>query len=76
VTGADGPAVRGRIATELADGGVDPARASVVVTPAIAGWGEPIQVTVTVTERPSIPFLGAWEIPLTASFTTRSEVTR
>jgi hypothetical protein len=76
VSGGDGPSVRSRIATELEDGGLDPAIASVSVTPSAAGWGEPIRVRVEVPAEARIPFLGAWSVPLSAEFVTRSEVTR
>ena len=75
VAGEDGAAVRDRIATELRDGGVDPARATVSVEPAVASWGEPIRVTVSVEAQASIPFLGSWPVPLRSEFVTRSEVT-
>ena len=75
VAGADTPAVRGRIAAELQDGGIEPGRAAVLVQPTVAGWGEPIRVRVAVEERASIPFLGSWSLPLEAEFVTRSEVT-
>ena len=76
VVGGDGASVRSRIATELRDGGVDPADASVSVRPAVAGWGEPIVVSISMNERADIAFLGSWAVPLEATFTTRSEVTR
>lgn len=75
VAGEDGPSVRDRIATELRDGGVDPTRAVVSVDPAVASWGDPIRVTVSVDAQASIPFLGSWPVPLRAEFVTRSEVT-
>jgi Flp pilus assembly protein TadG len=75
VDGQDDQAVRDRIALELRDGGLDPATASVTVTPAIAGWGDPITVTVSITSRASIPFLGGWDVPMSSDFVTRSEVT-
>lgn len=75
VAGADTPGVRSRIAEELSDGGIDPGGASVVVAPSVAGWGEPIRVRVAIAERASVPFLGAWSVPLEAEFVTRSEVT-
>lgn len=75
VAGGDGPAVRQRIADELAGGGLDPAAAAVVVEPAVAGWGEPIRVRVELTESASIPFIGSWPVALGAEFVTRSEVT-
>jgi hypothetical protein len=75
VVGADTSAVRERIATELRDGGIDPSRATVIVEPAIANWGEPIRVSVSVDARASIPFLGSWPVPLKREFVTRSEVT-
>ena len=74
VAGEDGPAVRDRIATELRDGGVDPGRAAVSVVPAVASWGEPIRVTVSVDAQASIPFIGSWPVPLRGEFVTRSEV--
>jgi Flp pilus assembly protein TadG len=76
VSGGDAASVRVRIATELADGGIDPGRAHVAVEPAVAGWGEPIRVRVAIDERASIPFIGSWAVPLEAEFVTRSEVTR
>ena len=75
VDGQDDQAVRDRIAVELRDGGLDPATASVSVTPAIAAWGDPIIVTVSINSRASIPFLGSWDVPMSSDFTTRSEVT-
>jgi Flp pilus assembly protein TadG len=75
VAGEDGASVRDRIATELRDGGVDPARAIVSVEPAVASWGEPIRVTVSVDAQAAIPFLGTWPVPLRSEFVTRSEVT-
>jgi Flp pilus assembly protein TadG len=75
VDGQDDQAVRDRIALELRDGGLDPATASVSVTPAIAAWGDPITVTVSISSRASIPFLGSWDVPMSSDFVTRSEVT-
>lgn len=75
VVGADTATVRERIAAELRDGGIDPSRATVVVEPAIADWGEPIRVSVSVNAQASIPFLGSWPVPLKGEFVTRSEVT-
>ena len=75
VIGGDGPSVRERIATELADGGVDPGRATFVVEPALAAWGEPIRVRVEIRDVAVIPFLGNWPVPLGGEFVTRSEVT-
>jgi len=75
VVGGDGSVVRERIATELRDGGVDPSRATVLVVPSLADWGEPIRVSVTIDAQASIPFLGTWAVPLRGEFVTRSEVT-
>ena len=75
VDGQDDQAVRDRIDLELRDGGLDPATASISVTPAIAAWGDPITVTVSITSRASIPFLGGWDVPMSSDFVTRSEVT-
>ena len=75
VDGQDDQAVRDRIALELRDGGLDPASASISVTPAIAAWGDPITVTGSITSRASIPFLGGWDVPMSSDFVTRSEVT-
>ena len=75
VAGADTAAVQGRIATELRDGGLDPARVQVSVEPSVADWGEPIRVRLVTDEDASIPFLGTWAIPLSSEFVTRSEVT-
>lgn len=75
VAGADTAAVDERIATELRDGGLDPARVQVIVEPAVADWGEPIRVRLATDEDASIPFLGTWAIPLSSEFVTRSEVT-
>ncbi len=75
VIGADGPSVRSRITTELANGGLDPLTIRVSVTPASAAWGEQLRVRLTVTEHADIPFLGSWTLPLAAEFVTRSEVT-
>ncbi|MEJ7803612.1 MAG: TadE/TadG family type IV pilus assembly protein [Candidatus Limnocylindria bacterium] len=75
VIGGDGVSVRQRVATELTDGGIDAARAVVIVEPALAGWGEPIRVRVEIAEQAAIPFLGDWAVPLSGEFITRSEVT-
>jgi TadE-like protein len=75
VVGEDSAAVRERIATELRDGGIDPARARVTVEPAIADWGAPIRVIVSIDAQAAIPFLGTWPVPLKGEFVTRSEVT-
>jgi hypothetical protein len=75
VVGADTAAVRERIATELRDGGVDPSRATVIVEPAVADWGDPIRISVSVDAQAAIPFLGSWSVPLKGEFVTRSEVT-
>jgi hypothetical protein len=76
VGGGDSSLVRTRIATELSDGGLDPDRAKVTVEPAVAAWGEPIRVRISVQEQAAIPFAGSWAVPLDAEFVTRSEVTR
>jgi hypothetical protein len=75
VIGGDGASVRERIASELADGGIDPSRAVILVQPAVAGWGEPIRVRVEVAEQAGIPFVGSWAVPLSGEFVTRGEVT-
>jgi len=75
VDGQDDQAVRDRISLELQDGGLDPATATVTVTPVIAAWGQPISVHISITSRASIPFLGGWDVPMSSDFTTRSEVT-
>lgn len=75
VAGADTPSVDERIATELRDGGLDPARVQITIEPASADWGEPIRVRLATNEDASIPFLGTWAIPLSSEFVTRSEVT-
>ena len=75
VAGADTPTVRGRIATELRDGGLNPAHVSVTVEPSVAGWGEPIRIRLATDEEAGIPFLGRWPIPMSSEFVTRSEVT-
>jgi Flp pilus assembly protein TadG len=75
VDGQDDQSVQDRIALELQDGGLDPATASITVTPTIAAWGQPITVHVAITSRASIPFLGGWDVPMSSDFTTRSEVT-
>ncbi len=75
VVGGDSAAVRGRIATELRDGGIDPARARVMIEPTVAEWGAPLRVTVSIDASASIPFLGSWPVPLKGEFVTRSEVT-
>jgi TadE-like protein len=76
VVGGDGSLVRSRITTELADGGLDAGRVRVVVEPAVAAWGEPIRVQLSIDEQAEIPFAGSWAVPLVAEFVTRSEVTR
>lgn len=75
VTGGDGVSVRQRIASELRDGGLDPRRATVSVEPAVADWGQPIRVRVSIGATAAIPFLGSWSVPLSGTFVTRSEVT-
>lgn len=76
VIGGDGSIVRTRIATELTDGGLDADRVQIVVEPAVAAWGEPIRVQLSIDEEAAIPFAGTWAVPLEAEFVTRSEVTR
>ena len=76
VVGGDASIVRTRIATELTDGGLDADRVRVVVEPAVAAWGEPIRVQISIDEEAAIPFAGTWAVPLEAEFVTRSEVTR
>lgn len=76
VVGGDSSLVRTRILTELADGGLDPDRARIVIEPAVAAWGEPIRVQISIDEQAAIPFAGTWAVPLEAEFVTRSEVTR
>jgi len=76
VVGGDSSLVRTRILTELADGGLDPDRARIVIEPPIAAWGEPIRVQISIDEQAAIPFAGTWAVPLEAAFVTRSEVTR
>lgn len=76
VVGGDGSIVRTRIATELTDGGLDADRIRVIVEPAVAAWGEPIRIQLSIDEEASIPFAGTWAVPLEAEFVTRSEVTR
>lgn len=76
VVGGDGSIVRTRIATELTDGGLDADRVRVVVEPAVAAWGEPIRVQLSIDEEAAIPFAGTWAVSLEAEFVTRSEVTR
>jgi hypothetical protein len=76
VVGGDSSLVRTRILTELTDGGLDADRARIVVEPAIAAWGEPIRVQISIDEQAAIPFAGTWAVPLEAEFVTRSEVTR
>jgi uncharacterized membrane protein len=76
VVGGDSSLVRTRIATELADGGLDPDRARVIVEPGVAAWGEAIRVQISFAEEAAIPFAGTWAVPLEAEFVTRSEVTR
>jgi TadE-like protein len=76
VVGGDGSIVRARITTELTDGGLDANQVRVMVEPAVAAWGEPIQVQLSMDEQALIPFAGTWAVPLQAEFVTRSEVTR
>lgn len=76
VVGGDSALVRTRITTELSDGGLDPDVARIVVEPAVAAWGEPIRVQISIDEQAAIPFAGTWAVPLQAEFLTRSEVTR
>ncbi len=75
VAGADTPAVRARIDTELADGGLSASNAQVTIDPSVAAWGEPISVRVAIAGQASIPFLGSWPVPMSSTFVTRSEVT-
>ena len=75
VDGQDDQAVRDRIDLELQDGGINPATVPVSVSPAVADWGQPIQVRLSITSHASIPFLGGWDVPMSSDFTTRSEVT-
>ena len=75
VAGADTPAVRARIDSELTGGGIDPVTAQVTVDPSVAAWGQPISVRVAIASQASIPFLGSWAVPMSSTFVTRSEVT-
>jgi len=75
VDGQDDQAVRDRIDLELQDGGINPTTVTVSVSPAVADWGQPIQVRLSITSHASIPFLGGWDVPMSSDFTTRSEVT-
>jgi hypothetical protein len=76
VAGGDASIVRTRIATELTDGGLDADRVRILIEPAVAAWGEPIRVQLSINEEAAIPFAGTWAVPLEAEFVTRSEVTR
>ena len=75
VDGQDDQAVRDRIDLELQDGGINPETVTISVSPAVADWGQPIQVRLSITSHASIPFLGGWDVPMSSDFTTRSEVT-
>jgi hypothetical protein len=72
--GEDDPMVQERIQSELRAAGIDPARATVAVSPARVGWGEPITVTIQTQRVIAIPFLFTMEVPLRSSFTARGEV--
>jgi len=72
--GEDDPVVRERIEAELGAAGLDPRQVSVDVRPAYAHWGEPITVRLESRRRLVVPFIAAWDLPLTSTYVGRGEV--
>lgn len=74
--GGDAPAVRELLSSTLRDARIDPARATVSITPARVGWREPIRVTVRHTVRIAIPFAFSTDFPIVSSAVARGELAR
>ena len=74
--GGDTPAVRVLLADALRDAGIDPARATVEITPARVGWREPIHVDIRTDMPISIPFAFSTVLPLRSSAVARGELAR
>jgi Flp pilus assembly protein TadG len=72
--GEDDSVVRDRIAVELRAAGLNPARVQVSITPARAGWGQPITVQVVSRQHIAIPFLFSRDVTLSSSYVGRGEI--
>jgi Flp pilus assembly protein TadG len=72
--GEDDSVVRDRIAVELRAAGLNPARVQVSITPARAGWGQPITVQLVSRQHIAIPFLFSRDVTLSSSYVGRGEI--
>ncbi|OLC55738.1 MAG: hypothetical protein AUH85_08505 [Chloroflexi bacterium 13_1_40CM_4_68_4] len=74
--GGDTPEVRVLLADGLRAAGVDPAGASIAITPPRVGWREPVTVAVSSPHRLAIPFVPSFDLTLRSRFVARGEVNR
>jgi Flp pilus assembly protein TadG len=74
--GGDSPDVRALLADSLRRSGIDPSLSTLDVTPARAGWREPLTVTVRTRATVAIPFLFSTVIPLRTTAIVRGELAR
>jgi Flp pilus assembly protein TadG len=74
--GGDEPALRVFVVRELTSVNIDPARATVTVTPARVAWREPIRVTIRTSEPVILPFAFSATVPVAASAVARGELSR
>jgi hypothetical protein len=72
--GEDDAVVRDRIKTELLAAGLSPGNVTVLVSPSVAHWGQPIRVVLVSHRRVAIPFLFSRNVDLQSSYIGRSEV--
>ncbi len=74
--GGDTPEVRALLGDALRSAGIDPASASVAITPSRVGWREPITVAVSTQHRLAVPFVPPLELTVRSRFVARGEVNR
>jgi hypothetical protein len=74
--GGDDPSLRGYIARQLTDVGIEPSRVTVEVDPPRVGWRQPVRVSVRSTERIDLPFVFSTTIVLSATAIARGELDR
>ena len=74
--GGDLPEVRALLADTLRASGIDPATVTLEITPARAGWREPLTVTVRASAQLAIPFALATAIPIRTTAVVRGELNR
>ncbi len=74
--GGDTPAVRALLDDSLRLSGIDPSRSTLEISPASAGWRQPLTVTVRTDATLAIPFLLAATIPLRTTAVVRGELNR